>query len=187
MKLSPYFLLVALISLTARAEPVSSELQSTLHSINSGQLGLTVVQSAVSRKGTNRMNSLAVTLKKIGDCDGRVTMRVCFFGRNVSSGKISLNKAQAREGEAVPGAGTTYVFQSDEFAYVPGKTSSKTTSNGKNRVVPAKGVLPHGSLVQVFAGDRLIATHASSQGFEAVVKADEKAVVKKATKAKRAW
>jgi hypothetical protein len=185
MKLRSYFLLVV-ISLTTRAEPVSSEPHATLHAINSEQLGLSVVQSAVPLKGTNRMNSLAVTLKKIGACDGRVTMRVCFFGRNVSSGKISLNKAHAREGEAVPGAGTTYVFQSDEFAYVPEKTSSKAISNGKNRVVPAKGILPHGSLVQIFAGDRLIATHASSHGFEAVVNADEKAVMKKATKAKRA-
>ena len=129
------------------------------------------------------MNSLAVTLKKIGGCDGKVTIKACFFGQNVVTGKITLNTALTREGEAVSGAGNTYSFKSEEFIYAPEKRIPATTAKGREKVVSAKGVLPHGSLVQIFAEDKLIATHASSQGYEAVLTEAES--LKKITRAKR--
>ena len=175
----PSFLLFTLLSLSALAESTPSHARADRPAINSRQLSLTVVQSGVPAKGTHRMNSLAVTLRKMGDCDGRVTIKAYFFGRDVTSGEISLNGAKTREGEAVAGVGNTYVFESDEFVYAPEKTIPKTTAKGRDKVVPAKGVLPHGSLVQVFIKDELIATHATSQGFESVVKAAEAAAAKK--------
>ena len=164
-----FILLLLLCGLPAVAEPKRSESRPDLPHINNLQLSLSVVQSGVPLRGTNRMNSLAVTLKKIGDCDGKVTIKACFFGKSVNTGKKTLNKALTREGEAVAGAGNTYVFESDEFIYEPSKTIPTKTAKGRDKGVPAKGVLPHGSLVQIFAAGKLIATHASSQGYEAVL------------------
>jgi len=129
------------------------------------------------------MNSLAVTLKKIGDCDGKVTIKACFFGQSVANGKIMLNSALTQKCEAVSGVGNTYGFKSKEFIYAPEKRIPSKTAKGRDKVVSAKGVLPHGSLVQIFAAGKLIATHASSQGYEAVLTEAES--LKKTPRAKR--
>jgi len=181
-----FLLLLLLCGLPAVAEPKRSESRPERPPINNLQLSLSVVQSGVPLRGTNRMNSLAVTLKKIGDCDGKVTIKACFFGKSVATGKITLNTALTLEGEAVAGAGNTYVFESKEFVYAPEKRIPSKTAKGRDKVVSAKGVLPHGSLVQVFGGGKLIATNASSQGYEAVVRESESGVLKKTTRAKRA-
>ena len=176
-------LLLFLCGLPALAEPKSSEALLERPHINNLQLSMTVVQTGLPARGTNRMNLLAVTLKKIGDCDGKLTIKACFFGKSVSTGKITLNKAHTQEGEAVSGAGNTYRFKSEEFIYAPEKRIPSKTANGRDKVVSAKGVLPHGSLVQVFVRGKLIATHASSQGYEAVLA--EAGTAKKATRAER--
>ncbi|MCS6245486.1 MAG: hypothetical protein H2172_16765 [Opitutus sp.] len=180
-----FLLLLLLCGLPAVAEPKRSESRPDLPPINTLQLSLSVVQSGVPLRGTNRMNSLAVTLKKIGDCDGKVTIKACFFGQSVANGKITLNTALTREGEAVSGAGNTYNFKSEEFIYAPEKRVPSTTAKGRDKVVSAKGVLPHGSLVQIFVGGKLIATNASSQGYEAVISESESGELKKKMRAKR--
>jgi hypothetical protein len=181
-----FLLLLFLCGLPAVAAPKLSGPQRVLPAINSLQLSLTVVQSGIPLKGPNRKNALSVTLKKIGDCAGQVTIKAYFFEREVTQGAISVNKALTRECEAVAGAGNTYVFESNKFVYTPAKTTPRKTAKGTDQVVPAKGFLPYGVLVQVFAADKLIATHASSQGFEAVVEEAEAEVAKKAARTKRA-
>jgi hypothetical protein len=168
---SLFLLLFTVCYFTAWAEPKPGEPTGDLPPPTAGNVSMTAVQSAIPGNGIhNRMNAVDVNLKFLGACGGKVQIKTCFFGKDVVSKQISINKAVTKAVDVKIGYGESYKFTSAVFVYNPQQT--KINSKGRSVTVPENGTKPYGYVVQVLSADKVIASFASSQLLEALVPDD---------------
>ena len=188
MKLHPILLLITLCTARALAEPAPAAPNSALPAMTSRQLLINVAEEAVPvANKAGKVNLLKVTLKKMNSCNGKVSIKVCFIGKDLAVQKSVVHSAETQEGEAVGGAGNTYEFKSPPFNFTPSMPAGPAKGSAKAKPeVPAKGHKPQGWIVQVFQGKQLVDTMESGQGYEPLIDAYEKEVAAAKSKTKAA-
>lgn len=127
------------------------------------QLSMTVTQSGVpyvAPKGdtaVTKVRAVAVNLRRVGNCDGKVTLKIAFVGQDVVTNKKIVISQTEKPAEAVPGKGNDYSETSAPFVYYPPSVDPKT-----KKPIPASGSKPLGWVVRVFQGDKLLASASSN-------------------------
>lgn len=127
------------------------------------QLVMTVLQSGVPQVATkgetsvSKVRAISVNLRRLGQCDGNVTLKIGFVGEDVVTKKKILVSQTEKKAEATPGKGNDYSETSAPFVYNPPSIDPKT-----KKPIPASGSKPLGWVVRVFQGDKLLAATASN-------------------------
>ena len=127
------------------------------------QLAMTVAQSGVPQvtaKGdtaVTKVRAVSINLRRIGNCNGNVTLKVAFIGLDVTTNKKILISQTEKAAEAVPGKGNDYTETSAPFVYNPPSVDPKT-----KKPIPANGSKPLGWVVRAFQGDKLLASASSN-------------------------
>lgn len=131
--------------------------------MTASQLVMTVTQSGVPKvaaKGdtaVTKIRAVGINLRRLGNCDGHVTLKIAFVGQDVATNKKVVNAQTEKAAEAVPGKGNEYTETSAPFVYFPPSVDPKT-----KKPIPASGTKPLGWVVRVFQGDKLLAATASN-------------------------
>lgn len=151
-----FFALVMGIASPARAETAGLAPLDPPMAVN--QLVMTVQQSGAPQVAANtKVRSVTINLRRIGRCDGHVTLKTCFVGVDVTTKKKVVNSKFVKEAEAVPGKGNEYTETSASFVYNPPSEDPKT-----KKPIPASGTKPSGWVVRVYQGDKLLTATAST-------------------------
>ena len=131
--------------------------------MTASQLAMTVMQAGVPQitpKGdtsVTKVRSVIINLRRIGNCDGHVTLKIAFVGQDVVTDKKVVNAQTEKPAEAVPGKGNEYTENSAPFVYFPPSVNPKT-----KKPIPASGTKPLGWVVRVFQGDKMLSAQSSN-------------------------
>jgi len=157
----PFFVMAFLvltlgIASLAQAEPAVTPLFDP--PMAATQLSMTVQQGSEPQSSPNtKIRSLSINLRRIGRCDGRVTLKTCFVGIDVTTKKKVINSEAVKEAEAIPGSGNDYTETSSAFVYIPPSVDPKT-----KKPIPPSGTKPSGWVVRVYQGGKLLKAVAST-------------------------
>jgi hypothetical protein len=109
------------------------------------------------QKPETKTRSLTINVRRIGNCDGNITLKVAFIGYDVAANKRVINQETEVKAEATPGKGNSYTETSAPFTYIPPGIDKKT-----KKVTPDSGTKPSGWVVRVYQQGRFVTAAASS-------------------------
>ncbi|MBW8780513.1 MAG: hypothetical protein JF599_01295 [Verrucomicrobia bacterium] len=124
---------------------------------------MTVDQSGmpqVAAKGAtsvSKVRALTIKIHRLGQCDGKVTLKVAFVGTDVATKQKVINRQTEKAAEALPDKDTEYSETSAPFVYNPPSVDPKT-----KKPIPASGTKPFGWVVRVFQGGKLVTAMGSN-------------------------